>query len=318
MTALAAPSSAYIVIIGSSAFLAQGKQAEKSPLRAVPSDQVTTRITFSMPRPPRLVSAMLGVDPKYLEALECNPRDVIARTSIADLAVQVASDASLEARVPEYRDRFDPEDAEFDRLALANDLAARISLTCDPGSELLILRITDASEHVSRELCDLVASTLEFRIRDFQLRALHKANEYAGRMQRTLRTEEMALRAQSQNLIANESFEIANLADPGETATLAAVCTRLLDAELELVGTAEDNPGTADKRLKRDWLQQRRDQFVKANRDSMNLTMSLRTIERDLEARTASRTAVDRALLVYQELLETPVIYRIEKLPVRE
>lgn len=303
---------------GSLAFLARGQTSPKPVPQRAQGDQVTSRITFIIPRPPRLVSAMLGVDPKYLEPLECTPRDVIGSTSIADLARQVSGDATLERRAPEYRDQFDPEDADFDREALARDLAGRISLTTEPGSELLVLRVTAESERVSRELCDLVATTLEFRVRDSQLRTLNKASECVGRMQRTLRTDEMALRAQCENLIANESLESADANDSSATATLSAVCNRLLDAELELAGTSEDDPATAEKRAKRDWLRLQRDGLVKVTSANLCLSTRLRTIERDLEAREASRTAVDRAALAYSELIEAPIISRIEKQPVTE
>jgi hypothetical protein len=137
-------------------------------------------------------------------------------------------------------------------------------------------------------------------------------------MQRTLRTDEAALRAQCENLIINESLQSTDSVGSGHATTLAEVCKRLLDAELELVGKAVDDPAVADQRARLAWLQSRRDELVKQNAVDMHLARLLQAIERELEARESSRVSLDRTLLAYTELLDAPVIHRIERTPVRE
>lgn len=278
----------------------------------------TARVSFGFPAPPRYISTMLGADAASIESDRLTAQRALDRINVHDIASAVARDATLEKRVPEYFARFDPEDAEYDRAALARDLESRIKLSRDGQSELLELRVSSSNEALSAELCDIIADAFEFGFRDAHIRRLNQVRESAARMQRSLRTDEEAIRAQCQNLIVNESLESNDPASSSTAAMLTAVSQKLVDVELELAGTAEDDPASAAQRTRRDWLRARQSELVKQSNTTMYLTTRLRSLERDLESRENNRAAVDRALLIYEEALDAPAIVRINQEPVTD
>ncbi len=306
-----------VLIFGGTLALIAGA-GEPSVPSARPTTDITARVTFEIPKSPRYISAMLGIDAASIDAARLTPQGVLARTSIPALAQRIAEDASLENRVPDYFSRFDPDEAEFDRAGLARDLAARISLIAEPASDIITLRVRAESEPLAHALCAFVADTFEHQVRTDRTRHLAQARDAAERMNRTLRTDREALLAQSLNLITNERMESADPQKSSDATTLAIVSERLLDLDLQLAGTAADDPATAEARVKRDWLQVRREELLRETNADMSRLMLLSSIESARESRAQNQFAVERALFLYDEELNAPVINRLEKLPFTE
>lgn len=273
----------------------------------------SARLAFELPSQPRYLATMLGVDPSDAESFRFSPQDIVARTNIPSIAHRAADDPTFQDRVPEYYARFDPEEGEFDRLALTRDLASRITLTASPGSDVLTVRVSDENEKVALELCKLVADIVREANFSARGRRIEAARDVADRIERDLRAQLDALATERANVISTGAVSAAS--DAGAASELRA---KLIDIDLSLIGLPETDTQHATLVQRHDWLRAQLDAAAQAATQRAQSESRLQYIDDQRAIKQELRAAAARAVLACEEELTAPFFLSLDAVPVTE